>query len=556
MKKYVFSILLVLFCSLASCQNGKSFGVWDYTIDSLPDERTMMFEYFSEVQHDMPYMFFIDDGPKARQIDDTLFYIIQDLDTTIYVYNTLSYQIREIPIKLNILPNGGIESIYYHNHDSIFLFYKQSYVQNPPQWIKDRNIELFDIFLINGQGDIIGKYLLDHPYKRDGNGNRNNTMAPYNRAINGTRLFDNELLIKFSPWPDCFSEEYAAFDPPIVALYNLKTGNCRMLNIHYPSECFGKTYGECKDNQYIGSSFWILRKTPDELFISFEFKPSIYHYDFQKDTMTKWDCKYGKVFTTTDSASMEYGKMVLKYDVPRWCSEEKCYFRRICIIEYKDYQWGTLFTEILDSNFNHLAYAVGKGENYNPYSIVGTPIVYCIKDRQRHQIHFNRKLKKVKMSDFEKNMVKKPLPLKDSIGMAEYFHRLNIPDKRSVVLITNMKYPCSTCYDFIFATMQYNRESFENNNIYCVCYDPNGTTLMDSYLEQYGLTDCKNILKDTTMLGSVYGGGNYCFGNYPYVLVQYLDDGKYTLEFPEFQTLHTMWGQLIKNQIERNNKKE
>ena len=555
MKKYVFSILLVLFCSLASCQNSKSFGVWDYTIDSLPDERVVMFKYFSEVQHDMPYMFFIDDGPKARQINDTLFYIIQDLDT-IYVYNTLSYQIREIPIKLDILPTGGIESIYYHNHDSIFLFYKQSYVQKPPQWIKDRNIELFDIVLINEQGDIIGKYLLDHPYKRDGNGNRNNTMAPYNRAINGTRLFDNELLIKFSPWPDCFSEEYAAFDPPIVALYNLKTGNCRMLNIHYPSECFGKTYGECKDNQYIGSSFWILRKTPDELFISFDFIPTIYHYDFQKDTMTKWDCKYGKVFTTTDSASMEYGKMVLKYDVPRWCSEEKCYFRRICIIEYKDYQWGTLFTEILDSNFNHLAYTIEKGENYNPYSIVGTPIVYYKKDKQCHKITFNRKLKKVKMSDFEKNMVKKPVPLKDSIGMAEYFHRLNIPDKRSVVLIANMKYPCGTCYDFIFSTMQYNRESFENNNIYCVCYDPNGTNFMDSYLEQFGLTDCKNIIKDTTMLGSVYGGFNYCFGNYPYILLQYMDDGKYTLEFPEFQTLHTMWGQLIKNQIEWKRKEE
>ena len=35
-----------------------------------------------------------------------------------------------------------------------------------------------------------------------------------------------------------------------------------------------------------------------------------------------------------------------------------------------------------------------------------------------------------------------------------------------------------------------------------------------------------------------------------------MDDGKYTLEFPEFQTLHTMWGQLIKNQIEWKRKEE
>ena len=74
MKKYLIFVLLVLGSALAIGQRNASFKVWDYTVDSLPDERTMMFEYFSEVQHDMPYMFFIDDGPKARQIDDTLFY--------------------------------------------------------------------------------------------------------------------------------------------------------------------------------------------------------------------------------------------------------------------------------------------------------------------------------------------------------------------------------------------------------------------------------------------------------------------------------------------------
>ena len=234
MKKYLISVLLVLGSALAIGQQPASFKVWDYTVDSLPDERTMMFEYFSEVQHDMPYMFFIDDGPKARQIDDTLFYIIQDLDT-IYVYNTLSYQIREIPIKLNILPNGGIESIYYHNHDSIFLFYKQSYVQNPPQWIKDRNIELFDIVLINGQGDIIGTYMVNQPFKQYSKGVENNVLVLTNYGNLCTILKNDELLINFYPWPNCFSEDYASFNPPIAALYNLKTGNCRMLNIHYPS---------------------------------------------------------------------------------------------------------------------------------------------------------------------------------------------------------------------------------------------------------------------------------------------------------------------------------
>ena len=554
MKKYLFSILFVLCFTLAGCQNSKSFGVWDYTIDAQPDEQVMMFNYFSKVQHNSSLSFFVDVDPRARQIGDTLFYVLKDM-ATIYVYNTLSYQVREIPIKNGILA-AFEKSVYYHNHDSIFLFFDQRQVQNPHKFLTDRGIELFDIMLMNGQGDIIGTYMINQPFKRDSSGNKHNTLCPKQYNINGTRLKNDELLINFWTWPDCFSEEYAEFDPPIAALYNLKTGNCRMLNIHYPPESFGKKYG---NNGTIRDTYWILTGTRNDLFIFFGFIPTIYHYDFQKDTMTKWECKYDKVFTTTDTASMEYGKMALRYDVPRWCSEEQCYFRLINIIEYKDYNRETLITEILDSNFNHLAYALEKEENHFPYSSVGIPVVFCKKDKQSHRVYFNRKLKKVKMADFEKSMVKKPTPLKDTIGISDYFRRLNIPDERSVVLIANMKYPCGSCYDFIFGTMKHNKESFETDNIYCVCYNPEGTNgIMNNYLEKYGLTDCKNIIKDTTMLGSVYDGilRNQCLGNYPYILVQYLDDGKCILQFPEFQTLHTLWGELIKEQIEWKRKEE
>ena len=170
MKKYVFSILLVLFCCLASCQNSKSFGVWNYTIDSLPDERAMMFEYFSRVQHDMPFYTFLDIEPKARQIGDTLFYIIKEM-AVIYVYNTISYQVREIPMK-DKMYNGLIESVYYHNHDSIFFFFDQRRVQNPPEFITDRGKKLYDIMLMNGQGDIIGTYMVNQPLNNIAEGSK------------------------------------------------------------------------------------------------------------------------------------------------------------------------------------------------------------------------------------------------------------------------------------------------------------------------------------------------------------------------------------------------
>ncbi|MBP5413247.1 MAG: hypothetical protein J6Y47_08345, partial [Bacteroidales bacterium] len=177
MKKYVFSILLVIYVILAGCQNNKSFGIWDYTIDSLPDERTMMFKYFSEVQHNSPFLNFVDVDPKARQIGDTLYYIIQYGRSTIYVYNTISYQVKEIPIKNGLLI-AGIKSVYYHNHDSIFLLIDQPFVQKAPQRFKEKGKDIYDIILINGQGDCIGNYTLDHPLKYTGNGSRDHTLFP------------------------------------------------------------------------------------------------------------------------------------------------------------------------------------------------------------------------------------------------------------------------------------------------------------------------------------------------------------------------------------------
>lgn len=536
MKKYLFSVLFVLFVALASCQNNKSFGVWNYTVEEQPDERAMMLKYFSEIQHDKPLLIFIDEEPFARQIGDTLFYVLHDKDT-IYVYNTLSYYVRKIPIDKDVWGTmGGLNVVYYHNHDSVFLLYDSRYVQQPPYWHKERNIKDYDIILINGQGNVTGTYMADFPFEQVVGGEKYNTVITNYRYILGNRLKGDELLINFWTYPYCSNKDFAGFNPPIAAMYNLKTGNCRMLNIHYPADCIGKRYG---NNGNIENIYWLMEGRNNDLFVFFEFTPAIYHYDFNKDTMTEWKCRYDNVITTTDSVSMQYGDMAIRYDVPRWCNEENCYFRQMEIIAYKNYKRGTHITQILDADFNHMAYLLGNDNNGIPFSNGGASLTYCYKDKQNHRICFNRKLHKVKLKDFEKSMSPAPVLLNDPLDMADYFHRLHIPDSRSAVLMVNMKYPCSTCYDFIFGTMKNSREAFENNNIYVVSYDPNGTDfLMKSYIEKYGLTNMPNLIKDTTMLESVYSG-NMCWGNYPYVLVIY-SNGKCMLQFPEFSTLQSM----------------
>ncbi|MBR5665947.1 MAG: hypothetical protein IKX13_09390, partial [Bacteroidales bacterium] len=57
-----------------------------------------------------------------RTINDTLFHIGLDMkQKNICIYNHTSNRVRQIP--LDRIPKLPIYSIYYHNHDSVFLIF-------------------------------------------------------------------------------------------------------------------------------------------------------------------------------------------------------------------------------------------------------------------------------------------------------------------------------------------------------------------------------------------------------------------------------------------------
>ncbi len=552
----MFPILLFLFCSLASCQNNKQILLYDYEVEPKPTDAALMYEYFLTIH---PEPFYIYQEPRTwRQIGDTVYYVVSENGNkdTIYVYNYQSFETKKIPLtKTNAV---GIDAVYLHNLDSIFLFYNRHYVLQK----RERTGFQADMVLLDGEGNVKGEYFFDHvPLMLEEEANRYKTITTGYRII-GNRLMGDEMLLSFWTWPHYSSEDYVDFNPKIAAMYNLKTHNVRMLNIRFPSSCFGKKYeGHRGDN-------WITFGKNNDIFIGFEFTHEIYRYDFKKDTMELWDSKYDYAFINTDSASMKPGDnhMALRFDNPQWNEQAQCYMRRISIISYKDYKPWQEILQLMDSHFHHLGYAPVKKDYYSVPRMVGNVAnIHSEIDNQRHSVKFSKKVKKTSITDWENTYLKKrDLPkFQDSLHtIGAYFDSLNIPKRKSLVLIINTKYPCSSCFVYLLSTMKEHEKEYEENDIYYVIYDPNDGQFAKTLLKEHDLENAKNIRIDTYLLERLFFPTGYPdvffkWDSDQFTLVDYLREGEKSGHMAlNFELLQPYFTQAAKEQIEWKRKEE
>ena len=565
MKKYLFSILLFLFCNFTSCQNNKKILLYDYEIAPNPTDAALMYEYFLTI-HPEPFYRWCE--PRVwQQLGDTSYYVVSengDKDT-IYVYNYQSFETKKIPLtKTNA---NGIDAVYLHNLDSVFLFYDRYYVLRK----REKTGHQADMVLLDGDGNVKGEYSFDHVplieneslrVSNKGYDIKDRFISTKGYDIIGNRMIGDEMLLTFGTWPSYYSEDYADFNPKIAAMYNLKTNHIRMLNIRYPSSCFGKKYEGHRGGN------WVTFGKNNDIFIGFEFTHEIYRYDFKKDTMELWNSKYDNAFINTDSSAMKSddNHMTLRFDNPQWNEQKQCYMRLISIISYKDYKSWQEVLQIMDSDFHHLGYAIAKKDYHSVPRIVGNVAnIHSKIDNQRHSVKFSQKAKKVSMSDWENTYLqKRDLPkFNDSIHtISAYFDSLNIPKRKSLVLIINTKYPCSSCFSYLLSTMKKHETEYEENDIYYIIYDPNEGKFAASLLKEHNMENAKNIRIDTYLLEKLFLVSGYPdmffkWDSDQFRLVDYLTDGKRSSDMTlTFELLQPYLKQAANEQIEWKHKEE
>ena len=479
-------VILTLLLLNISCQNKNSFTTLEYKVLDVNQDNESFMRFVNSHTLSMWYMH------NCRQtINDTLFYIVlsQQADE-LFVYNKESYQTKVI--SLNKIPKYRIDYIYYHNHDSIFIFFDRWKI------FKETNNE-FDFILLNGNGDIINTYSLNNIpniYK----GFYNNTILYNLDRIAENRIIDGNLIITFTIYsPGVENPDFINFHPRQLCLYNLSNKTFKMLNIKYPIEDIGKRY----DKNGYPSTYSLCYDRDKNIIINFSHSNKFYRYNFAMDSLVPIKCKYDYTFENIDSTARKKGHeyISIMFAKPYWDSKNCLFLRTISILSYKDYIEDRIL-QVLDSNFNHIAYVLNNSKYRTPF-LDNSLIAYNRNDELPYNIQLESKIKKISWKEFESNHLEKKQKTEGrKITFDEYITKLQIPEK-SLVLIINLNYPCGHCLEYLFSKMKENRAEYEKSNIYYIIFDKNSEKFSETLIKRYGLINCKSIKTDNSLLESV-----------------------------------------------------
>lgn len=489
MSKHFLTVILLCLWQLTSCQSDKSFRIYPFTADtniakeleSIPlSEKHRLSNWYNH--------YFL------RYAGDTIVYcVLSEKEDTLFVESTHFSTERAIP--LNELPKP-IDYVYYHNDDSIFVFYKRFITKS-----KTAEGKYLDFLLMDGTGKILSSYNLDCIP------NIRNEVEQVN-AISLTdcnipdRMIDGKMLLFFQGSRPSISESgYDTFNPPLAALYDFKTGQTQMLNIRIPHQMLEEKY-------LYQHLTWIQKSEDSNLLLGFNFSPYIYKYDMQKDTMVLINRNHIGALLNVDSASMKKDRdyMFFRFNAPEWASTYACYIRDITIMHCSGYRPYSQITELMDKNFRHIAYLVGNKEYKAPYvnRITKRFVSYGESDHRPHYVYLGKKTQRISRKKWmETSLEKLPVRKKEeAMGLHDYLQKMQI-QKGSLVLIINLKYPCGHCLDYLFSTMEQHKEEYAANNILYITYDPDYSSLTDDLLKRHRLKEAKNILQDNSLLDKV-----------------------------------------------------
>mgnify|MGYP001172845429 CR=1 FL=1 len=477
-----------------------------------------------------------------QKINDTLFFVVLSTNNdTLYIYNYRSYETKKLV--LDSIPPFPIHSIYYDNHDSIFVFYNRRYIY-------DKTDNKFDFILVNGKGDVINTYSIDK-IPNIHQGLYYNTIEPAGAdQINENRIINGNLILVFDVFsPSVEDPEFVNFNPKLMCLYNLTNKTYKMLNVRFPINEVGKRYNK----SCLTSAVFFAFDKDQNIIINFPFSTRLYRYDFSLDSLFLIDCKYDYTFENIDSTAWVKGRnyMSTQFREPVWDARNHCYLRSIVILPSKIYEYNSIL-QVMDSNFNHIAYVLNT-KDYNTISYKDNKFIAINKfNKLPYNIQLDDKVQRIKWKEFETNhLTKKQTGVGKPITLAEYLMKLQIPDN-SLVVIINLNYPCGHCLERLFTKMKENRADYEKANVYYVIYDNNTNNFSETLKKRYELSDSKFIKIDKELLGSVRFF-NESISDQLYRIIDYQIEKKKITVIPcTFEELFPYFNKMVDERIKNN----
>jgi len=419
----------------------------------------------------------------------------------IYVLNTFSNKVKTISLRNERIPTIPIDQIYYHNHDSIFIFFNRSAIKRLEY---EQNVDVaMDFILIDSKGNVKNNYSLDNvPYIF--NGRKYKSILPRNRFIKENQILGVNMYIPFFIYnPRPYQPGFNEFDPQLLCEYNLETKKIRMLNVRYPKEDIGKSFGP-----HVTESVpeFIFNKKKDKIYYVFHESPDIFELDIKANRITKvYRFDKDNFFDNTyyyDSNQVNDSMVQTLFYKPEYSAVKDIYIRNIDIRNYKNYK-KKVITQIFDNKMNLLGYSIADTSIYFLYVLNGE---ICLTSKSGGKSYFQSlgKTRKMKVQEIEQRYFEvEPVKVKKSrsskiMGLDSrllvYLINLKIPFGSKTVVV-NMDRICSSCVEILFENLKNRMTEYEEKKIYYVFYGAN-KDFAKEMLSNYKIPQTKLVVID------------------------------------------------------------
>ncbi|MCF8297724.1 MAG: DUF4221 domain-containing protein [Saprospiraceae bacterium] len=487
--------LIVLFPFFNSCNNRNTFKVVSIVNISENFSKTSALEFRKAYSLSIMASHY-----NSIELDNYLYEVaLNSNNDTILVFNSTLKNIKKIP--LSNIPLYPIEHLYFHNLDSIFLFFNREFIFKTSN---ENNLkENFDFILINSEGTIINTYDLDsvpNIYK----GQLNPMIFQSPGIINENRIFNQDLLIPFSVYFPLTSDSlYSNFHPQFLCKYNLKTKKYKMVSFRFPKNDIGKNYLKNVYTNYI--SFH--QNHRGNIYYSFPYSSSIYEYNYKDDKMVMEKhfppCHFDNI-GVYNSIDLEEINIASNFHPPIYCKSNNLYLRTVEVSEYKDIKRFTI-VQILDTNLNILGYSFSD-------SIYGNISIYhdsvCRYNKSNHKNYFVQlgnyeeiDLQKIETQFLSKKTINNSLKKNDIISkkdfnsrMIDYMNLLKLPKNSKIITIYTDE-TCSTCLDYLMKSYLKNEGIYKQNKIYYL-FIGSDPSIASSIMNNYKIHNTLNIIID------------------------------------------------------------
>lgn len=371
--------------------------------------------------------------------------------------------------------NGSmINLIYFHNPDSIFLFFER-------QWVY-RNIvngnPMSDFILCDGQGKVVNEYSLEdvpHIYK----GQVNPMIQTRTLFIDQNLIQNSKLYIPFDIYqPDLTDEVHRNQKISMLYEFDLLDKTVRMLNVFLPDSLIGKRFKSDNANAMSLNMYLINDSMLEYHFYNYG---SVYLHNLKSNTSTEVFSANNFPFRNNEIGDLDPPRF-FSFQSFDFSAKENIFLRHIYAADSEHYESFRIL-QLFDHQFNLMGCQFLNGRKASQLTDTTFGSFFFDGDRNlslrptnQDDVYYHVKPGNPtiwQMDSIENTILPKKKKLNTSVPLMSlpyeervmmYFEEMKIPEGSKIIVIGFDK-ACVHCLEYLFMACRHHEKAFLSQNI-------------------------------------------------------------------------------------------